>query len=360
MFARISHNWTLKLTALVLSIALWSHVRGQVNPWENATFRVQLATAPPRGFVLLNQKELPKTVTVTLRGPRLTLRSLKGPTPANPLATVDDAPLLPPAVLRANLDYSRARKGEQTIPLKNDMELEDIEVLGAKPSEVTVVLDVAEERRFNVRPQFLVGDDWEIESLKSSTPTATVFGPSQLLDRVVRVRARAPRGELKAGTIKLSNVPLQAVDVDGDVLESVPIEPATVDLEVRLREKQITKSVSITVEQIGSPSNGHQIGEIDVFPPRLTVRGPRRLISSLDSLPVIVDINGAGKTVISRKNVVLPTGVEAVDGRRVRARIEIKAASPAPKPVPTTTPQAPDTLPPPATPAATEPPRPPA
>ena len=104
MFARLSHNWTLKLTALVLSIALWSHVRGQVNPWENATFKIQLVSAPPRGFVLLNSKDVPKTVTVTLRGPRLTLRSLKGPTPANPLATVEDAPLLPPSVLKARLD----------------------------------------------------------------------------------------------------------------------------------------------------------------------------------------------------------------------------------------------------------------
>jgi len=358
MFARFSNNWTLKLTALVLSIALWSHVRGQVNPWENATFKVQLVTAPPRGFVLLNQKELPKTVTVTLRGPRLTLRSLKGPTPANPLATVDDAPLLPPSVLRATLDYSAARKGEQTLPLKNDMELEDIEVLGAKPSEVTVVLDVAEERRFNVRPQFFVGDDWEIEQLKSSTQSATVFGPSQLLDRVVRVRARAPRGELKAGTLKLSNVPLEAVDVDGDVLTSVPIEPSMVDLEVRLREKQVTKSVGITVEQIGRPASDYQIGEIDVVPPRLTVRGPRRLISSVENIPVIVDIDGASRTVISRKNVVLPTGVEAVDGSRVRARVEIKAVSPIPTPTPTL--RTPNPLPPPATPAVAEPVTPPA
>ncbi len=360
MFARFSNNWTLKLTALVLSIALWSHVRGQVNPWENATFKVQLVTAPPRGFVLLNQKELPKTVTVTLRGPRLTLRSLKGPTPANPLAGVEDAPLLPPAVLRATLDYSRARKGEQTVPLKNDMELEDIEVLGAKPSELTVILDVAEERRFNVRPQFLVSDDWEVEQIKASTPRARVFGPSQLLDRVVRVRARAPRGELRAGKLKLSNVPLEAIDVDGDVLTSVPIEPDNVDLEVTLSEKQVTKSVEIAVEQIGMPTSGHQIGEIDIVPPRLTVRGPRRLISSLEAIPVIVDIDGAGKTVISRKNVELPTGVEAVDGRRVRVRVEIKAARPTPTPTSTPKPVAPNPLPPPATPAVTEPATPPA
>ena len=329
-------------------------MRGQVNPWENATFKVQLVSAPPRGFVLLNPKDVPKTVTVTLRGPRLTLRSLKGPTPANPLATVEDAPLLPPSVLKATLDYSRARKGEQTIPIKNDMELEDIEVLGAKPSEVTVVLDVAEERRFNVRPQFFVGENWEVEELESSAQSARVFGPSQLLDNVVRVRARAPRDEVKAGTFNLTGVPLEAIDVDGEVLSDIPIEPPTVDLKVTIREKQVTKSVAVTVEQIGMPASGHQIGTIDIVPPRITVRGPRRLLSSLESLPVIVNIDGATDTVVSRKRVVVPNGVATVDGERVRARIEIKPVSATP--VPTATPQPTGTLPPPATPTPEAPP----
>lgn len=358
MFARISHNWTLKLTALILSLALWSHVRGQVNPWENATFKVQLVSAPPRGFVLLNPKDVPKTVMVTLRGPRLTLRSLKGPAPANPLATVEDAPLLAPAVLKATLDYSRAREGEQTIPIKNDMELEDIEVLGAKPSEVTVVLDVAEERRFNVRPQFPVGENWEVEQLQSSVPSARVFGPSQLLDSVVRVRARPPRDEIKAGTFNLAGVPLEAIDADGEVLADIPIEPPTVDLKVKVREKQVSKSIAVTVEQIGMPSSGHQIGTIDIVPPRITVRGPRRLLSSLENLPVIVNIDGASSTVVSRKKVVLPTGVTTVDGERVRARIEIKPVPTKPAPAATATPipQATESLPQPATPAIQPPP----
>lgn len=350
MFSRLSHNWTLKLTALVLSIALWSHVRGQVNPWENATFKVQLVSAPPRGFVLLNEKAVPKTVTVTLRGPRLTLRGLKGPAPANPLATGDDAPLLPPSLLRATLDYSNARKGEQDIPVKNDMELEDIEVLGARPSEVTVILDVAETRRFNIRPQFFVGEDWEIEQIKTSAQSATVFGPSQLLDRVVRVRARAPRSELKAGVLRLPNVSLEAVDVDGDALLTVPIEPQAVDMEVKLREKMVTKSVGLTLEQMGALADGYQAGLVDIVPARITIRGPRRLVSTLETLPVTIDIDGARDTVISRKRVTLPTGVEAVNGTRVRVRMEVKPVADSPQPI--TPPQPPGALPSPATPPA--------
>ena len=61
MLARFTHNWTLKLTALVLSLVVWSHVRGQVNPWETMTFKARLKATAPRGFLLLN----PQAVSYT-------------------------------------------------------------------------------------------------------------------------------------------------------------------------------------------------------------------------------------------------------------------------------------------------------
>src|SRR5687768_12560950 len=128
MLARFSNNWSLKITAIVLSVALWSHVRGQVNPWETATFKTRLKADIPRGYIVQGQ-QLPKTVVVTLRGPRLTLRSLKGPAPANPLATGEDAPLLSTAQLRATLDFSEPRKGEQNVLVNVAADIEDIEVV---------------------------------------------------------------------------------------------------------------------------------------------------------------------------------------------------------------------------------------
>ncbi|RYG72219.1 hypothetical protein EON80_04385, partial [bacterium] len=92
---RILSNWSLKLTALVLAIALWSHVRGEVNPLETATFTTKVDPTAPKGWSLQSSANFPKNVRVTLRAPRNRLRELKGVLPLNPLAAPDVAPPLP-------------------------------------------------------------------------------------------------------------------------------------------------------------------------------------------------------------------------------------------------------------------------
>lgn len=366
MLTRFTHNWTLKLTALVLAIALWSHVRGQVNPWENATFKARLRVETPRGFVLLNARQIPSDVTVTLRGPRLALRALKGPTPANPLATGEDAPLLASSQARAMLDLSDPHKGEQDAPVKVIADLEDIEVVGIKPNAIMVELDAAETRRFNIRPDLPTVPDLVLERATPAVARVEVSGLSSQLDRVSRVRARVPAdkiapGVLRGGKIQLSKIPLLAVDARGATVENVRLEPESVNLEITAREKQEEKTVRVAVTTSGDPISGYAIGEIDVVPETLKIRGPRRILEKLDALPIKVDVKNYKGDFNRRVAVELPDGVEAIDGRRVRVRVVIEpnavvpqagstpSANP-PKPKPAAAPSRPPALPQPARP----------
>ena len=126
--------------ALVIAIALWSHVRGEVNPLETATFTVPLQTVAPDGLTIVNRREIPREVRVTLRAPRVTLREFKGGMPANPLAPPSDAPPLSARYVSASLDFSVARVGTASAPVKVESLVDDTEVLGAKPTDVVVTL----------------------------------------------------------------------------------------------------------------------------------------------------------------------------------------------------------------------------
>ncbi len=141
MLKRFLNNWSLKLTALIIAVFLWSHVRGQVNPWEVATFKVPLKAQPPQGIALGENSRLPKTVIVTVRGPRLTLRSLKGSTPVNPLTPADTPTPLNTGQVRATLDFTGAHPGIQSLPVNASANSYDLDVVGVNPSDVRVDIE---------------------------------------------------------------------------------------------------------------------------------------------------------------------------------------------------------------------------
>lgn len=135
---RFTDNWTLKLTSLILAIALWSHVRGEVNPLDTATFTTTVDQNPPAGWAFQSTGALPKSVRVTLRAPRNTLRELKGVLPMNPLAPPDAAPPLP--MLKARLDFPVLKAGASTATIKVESQVEDAEIIGVKPADAVVTL----------------------------------------------------------------------------------------------------------------------------------------------------------------------------------------------------------------------------
>ena len=157
--SRILNNWALKLTSLVIAIALWGHVRGEVNPTEDATFRVKMLTPlPPASLMMLNAKDIPPVIKVQIKAPRLRLREIKGVIPPNPLAPADEAPMLPQSQMYATLDFSLVKPGKQTVPVKIVSTLEDFEDLGQdvlpKPGDITLEFATAATAEFKIEPQF--------------------------------------------------------------------------------------------------------------------------------------------------------------------------------------------------------------
>ena len=138
--SRLLNNWNLKVVALVIAIALWGHVRGEINPLETATFVVPLQATPPPSMRIVNQATIPREVRVTIRAPRVILRDLKGGMSLNPLASPTDALPLSARYVRAVFDFSGATIGTASVPIKVDSLVNDAEVLGAKPTDAMITL----------------------------------------------------------------------------------------------------------------------------------------------------------------------------------------------------------------------------
>lgn len=326
MIGRSTHNWSLKLTALVLSIALWSHVRGQVNPWEVASFKVPLEADAPPGFVLQNEDAIPQTITVMLRGPRLTLRQLKGVAPANPLAASEDIPLISSRMVRAVLDVESPQRGEQKAAIDVEAKLDDIEVVGTKPTEVEVTLDVAVSKKSTVEPSFELAASWQAEDIELDTKTVKVSGASRALERIEKVRAVVREKTSTAGPFEMARVPLEAVDEDGKVVDNIRIEPEAVRVKATIMEQLEEKTIPIRLRANGAPAKGYELESMEAEPARATIRGPRRLLRSIEALSLNVDVKGLSGDRARRERLSVPDGVELVSTRRVGVRVEIGVA----------------------------------
>jgi YbbR domain-containing protein len=342
MHRRFTHNWMLKLTSLVLAIGLWSHVRGQVNPWEIASFRTRLAVNAPAGFVLQSAESVPRTVTVMMRGPRLTLRQLKGGTPANPLASSDDAPLLTAPQVHASLDFSAPHRGEQKVPVKVETSLADVEMVGSKPSEITVSLDVAARKSIAVEPRFDLPAMWRVTRSVLSAPLVQVSGAARTLERVEKVRA-VVEGKVSApGAIEFERVPLEAVDENGEVVSDVEIRPGAIRVRATVIERLEEKSVPVKVRLRGEPASGYEAGAVEVEPSRVTIRGKRPALAAVESIAAVVDIGEARSDITRHVRPSTPAGTELVSKQRISVHVPIIASTPASEvPIPSTTPAAP-------------------
>jgi YbbR domain-containing protein len=346
---RLTNNWNLKLISLVLAVLLWSHVRGEVNPLETTTVDVPLLVRVPRGYVLVNNANLPEKVSVVLRGPRVALRNIKGGSLANPLAPSEQAPNIVAGALRAHLDWTSVRAGEQMVPIKVESDDPDVEALGAKPAELQVTLDRAEGQTMRVQPRVepKPAAGLSVQGVSVSPATAAVCGAAQTLARVSRIQVRLDTRVLDVGSMRESQGELLALDAKGNEIRDVRIFPETVQVRAMLREERIIERARVQVHLHGTPATGFEAGAAIVEPARVLVRGRRSALARLAPLAVVVDVSGARDTIRRRLSIDLPRGVTAVGARFLSVTVPVtpldKDQTPAPRndnglPQPQTTP----------------------
>jgi len=323
---RLLNNWNLKLTALVLAVALWTHVRGAVNPIETANFTVRLDAIAPKGLLLMNGDKLPRMVTVTLKAPHLTIRELKGMVPSDPLAPADDAPELSNAYLHGYLDFSeKPDLGKSEVPIKVDTSVEQAEVIGFKPTVADVELDQATTRAFPVRA--VLGTDVQdgvtLESIVVRPESTLVTGPSQALDRIRGVHAEVDLEPGRIGSATKQTVELDPVDERGRRVEDLTLEPDQVSVTAEVREKQITREVAVVAGVRGVAGPGFVVDKVEVDPEKVRVRGSKSDLENLDLIDVPLDVTGMHASAQRQIALVAPPGVEVLGQASVSVRVKV-------------------------------------
>lgn len=256
LLKRIWANLGTFLLAFALAFAVWISAVVAADPSEERDYPSLLpleARGMDAGLLLIGN--LPTTVTARISAPA----SLWGQLSSNP------------GSLHAYIDLTGLAAGEFTVPIRIESSLRPIRIVQVIPQEASIALEPKEVRELPVSLQTeghpALG--FQVTETVLNPMMATVVGPRSLIEQVATLQA----------VVNLTNeresitpsVDIKAVDVAGNVLSGLTIDPAQAHVTVTIQQAGGYRDVAVKVETIGQPSSGYRVTNISVSPQIVTL-----------------------------------------------------------------------------------------
>jgi YbbR domain-containing protein len=294
-------NWHLKLSAVLLATVLYTGIVFS-GAFDEATIQVRIeqVNQPANSYVLTGDLGF---VEVRYRAAQELLGNV-----------------VAEAAFVARVDLSSYDMDDAPAPQVLDVEVrslnENIEVLSVSPDTVRVEIDQRDQRMVPVEVDFgTVPEGLEVDDPETSADEVQVRGPASVVAQVDRVVALV---NIDASGIDFDRpVTVVPVDIEGQPIGVglVEVDPQTVAVRIDVRAVEETRTVPVRPVVDGTPAPGFALEAFSVSPQVVTLRG---LPATLAEIPEIVteplSIEGASEDEEFEADLVLPDGVELVDG----------------------------------------------
>jgi YbbR domain-containing protein len=301
----VIQNWPLKLGALALATLLYG------------------------GLVSTNAKVFPVSIPIDPTGVTADVKILSD------LGAVREIRYLAPEDLGLRLDSTNFRatvdlsdvdpaKGRSLV----DVEVESIDprvqVLDFQPRQIVVELDTVISRTVPARvvigpvPSGLDVGDPVIED-----DAVTVTGAASAVERVAEAQARI---SIAASGIDVNRlVDLLPVDLAGEPVPEVDVEPASTRVRLPIFSDRQTKTLPIRPVVAGSPAAGFEVASVTVDPLVIAVEGDADDLVALEVADTAaVTVTGATSDVASETTLELPDGVQALGDATITVTVTLR------------------------------------
>jgi YbbR domain-containing protein len=302
----ITHNWPLKVAAVVLATLLY------------AGFVVSQSVREFTGTVPITAQNIPADARLATNLPAVTSIRYLSISDPGAIASTDS---FQATVNLANVDPDA---GPTSVPVRVVAVDPRFQVVSFEPRQVQVTLDPVVTRSgipvevvTNPTPEGL-----EVRPPVVVPETVSVRGPESVIDRVTEVQANVliePNG-LDVDR----DVELIPVDEVGDRLTPVDVTPPTAHVTIAVFSDLESRPLPVTPVLSGTPAAGYEMVGIAVDPLIVTVEGDADAILGLTEAPTeAVSINGVTQDVIQEVGLDLPEGVQPAGGSTVLVRVTV-------------------------------------
>lgn len=308
----IGKNWFTKVLSLAFALLLFSYA---YDPNESSTDvnvpgdseTAVLEDIPVTAYYDTENvvvTGIPKTVTVTLRGPTVHIQQAK---------------LKKDFEVYVNL--ANAELGSKTVPLLIK-DLSDKVKATIDPETIKVTLKEKVTKEFTVEAEYssnAIEKGYSAGTPKIEPKTVKVTGAKEDIEKIAYVKANV---NLDGNTNETVSQQAQVSVLDSSLNKlNVQVEPETV--EVNIPVKRTSKTVPINIVEQGTPPANITIDSITLDKKEATISGPEDVLKEVESTRVEVDLSTIEKDEELTLPVIISNGVTAVDPELVKVTVKV-------------------------------------
>ncbi len=290
-----SRNNMLKIFSLIFAIFLWSYVRSEVDPERTVTFRAipvryeNMAEIKLNNLTIISPEDA--KVNVTLKGKQSNISKLKR------------------EQVIASVDLSGYYAGEYNIPIKIQVDSNNIIVNSKEPETVAFKIDENVNKKMDVEVKTTgkLEESYVLGNIKQNVEVE-VLGPQSYVENIDKLVATVDVSKKNESTV--ISAPIIAYNKGGEVIEKITTNPESLDIEIPILK---TQTVPIRLNVVGNIPSDVDENQFSIEPNSVSVKGNSAIINKITELETeAVSVNTllTGQVGIS---VVLPEGISLVD-----------------------------------------------
>jgi len=301
-------NIDIKLLSLFLAIILWLYIAGGENPMVENFIDISLTQTNLGEDLVI--KEFPTNVSVGIKGPENVINNISS---HQINGIVNFSEINKEGLYKLKVEVTSPKKTQITRIIPSEIKVEVEKVL-TKEFEVEYSLIGVPEKGYSLT------DEPQLNPSK-----AKIISAQSVLENIKQIIGAIDISGIKEDLSK--KIKVKAVDVNGNEVKEVKIEPDIVEVSISLTRGYPEKQLTVKPKIIGKPAPGYYISEILSNPDEIKIFGNYSKISNIEFLETIpIDVSGITKTLSVKVPPALEEGLNIVEGEveLIEVTIQVK------------------------------------
>jgi len=303
-------NINIKLLSLFLAIILWLYIASGENPIVENFIDISLIQNNLSEDLVI--KEFPTNVSIGIKGPKNIINNISSHQISG---IVNFSEISKEGLYKLKVEIAAPKRIQITRIIPSEIKVEVEKVL-TKEVEVEYTLIGVPEKGYSLtdEPQF-------------NPSKAKIIGAQSVLEKIKQIICAIDISGIKEDLSRKLTV--KAVDVNGNEIKEVKIEPDIVEVSISLTRGYPEKQLTVKTKIVGKPAPGYYISEILSNPDEIKIFGNYPKISNIEFLETIpIDVSGITKTLSVKVPPALEEGLNIVEGEveLIEVTIQVKEA----------------------------------